>query len=118
MSDDRVTVAEYAELENDPDLSSAEADAIARTLRNSVPVVAVVEPWLADEKDLAGFENHGRIFAGGVRRESEKAWLVVQYTGDRKRKAWLPKSVTTLYERADDADLTSPQTRLGREIDA
>jgi len=117
MSDDRVTVADYADLEDDTDLSASEADAVARTLRDGVPVVAVVEPWLADEKDLVGRGNHERLFAGEVRRETEKAWFVVQYAGDGVDKAWLPRSVTTLYESTDGADLTSPQTTLGGEID-
>ena len=118
MSESRVTVARYADLEDDPDLSAREADAVARALRNGVPVVAVVEPWLANDKDLSGLDNHERIFVGTVRRESEKAWFVAQNTGDQLRKDWLPKSVTTLYDRTDDADLTSPQATLGGEIDA
>lgn len=118
MIDDIVTVSDYADLADDSDLSASEADAVARALRNGAPVVAVVESWLADEKVLTSIDSHDRIFVGTVRRESKKAWLVAQNTGDDYLKTWLPKSVTTLYESTGDADLSSPQTTLGREIDA
>jgi len=110
----KVVLAEtYADLEA-TDLSSSEADAVAGALRDSHETVVAVEPWLADEKDLLGYGRHDRLFAGRVEGESEKAWLLEQPGTDTQ--AWLPKSVTTLFEAIDNADLRTPQQTLGGEF--
>ena len=111
-SDDVILVKGYADLASDAKLRGDEPDVVARELQEYAGeddrIVAVLDEWLVDEKDLEGVDRHERVVSGRIEVETDKAYLVAQGRTDD----WLPKSCIRVYDAVDGADLTVPQHGL------
>ena len=89
-------------------LSNRQIDTIMAAFDDGVDAAIVIEKWAAD-KDLPTAEGCEAVYLGRVTRSTEKAWRFVS----EERAAFLPKSLTTLFENDLGADVESPQRRLG-----
>lgn len=111
-SDDMILVKGYADLASDVKLQGDEPDVVARKLQEYAGddgrLVAVLDEWLVDEKDLEGVDRHDRVVSGRIEAETDKAYLVAQGRTDD----WLPKSCIRVYDAVDGADLAVPQHGL------
>ena len=79
-SDDAIMVKGYADLASDAKLRGDEPDIVARELQEYAGdddrIVAVLDEWLVDEKDLEGVDRHERVVSGRIEVETDKAYLV------------------------------------------
>lgn len=112
MTDGVIVVKGYADLASDAKLRGDEPDVVARQLQEHAGeedrIVAVLDEWLVDEKDLEGVDRHERVITGRIEAETEKAYCV----GQGRTDDWLPKSCIRVYEAAEEADLSVPQHGL------
>lgn len=117
MAGDLVTVDSYGDLARRPELAGREVDVAAGQIADWPSddwVVAWLPQWLLEEKreetglqPVAGCET---IVAGEKQAETAKAVLVEADGGE----AWLPLSVITRFEPADDqVTIDIPQRGLG-----
>jgi hypothetical protein len=90
-------------------LTTRQVDRIAQAFGSGDEDCAlVIEAW-CDDKDLSQAEGVRHVYFGEVVRESDAAWRFA--TGGKV--AWLPKSVTTVFENAlDGRAIESPQRGL------
>ena len=111
-SDDVILVKGYADLASDAKLRGDEPDVVARELQECAGeddrIVAVLDEWLVDEKELEGVDRYDRVVSGRIEAETDKAYLVAQGRTDD----WLPKSCIHVYDAVDGADLAVPQHGL------
>jgi hypothetical protein len=117
MSKHQTVVSEYAELEADSFLRSAERDAVAREL-NEIGEradweVVVMEEWLIDDKAVESIPECYRVFSGRVERDTDKAVLLSQGQDED----WVPKSCSQSYVLAPGAEIDVPQHSLGAFAD-
>lgn len=107
---DRVTMVKgYADLLSHPKLRGDDPDIIARELQQHGHaddwLIAWVESWLVDEKDVEPVGRSDHIVSGRLDYETEKAYLLV----DGRDEIWLPKSVIRVFRAQDGADFEIPQ---------
>lgn len=88
-------------------LSNRQVDRIVAAFDDGTEAAVVIEAWAAD-KDLPTAEGCETVYLGRVTRETEKAW---RFASGLKA-AFLPKSLTTLFENDLGADVESPQRGL------
>jgi len=110
-------IESYGDLARNPDISGRDVDIVAGQIADAEPgddswVICHVPTWLLEEKreetgiqPVAGSDT---IVAGGIEAETDKAFLVEADGGE----AWLPKSVITVFEPAEDAEIDIPQRGL------
>lgn len=100
----------YADLISNPKLRGDDPDVIARELQDVDEdyLVARLPDWIVDEKDVDTAPGSDNVATGRVEHETNKAYLVAI----GRNEVWLPKSVIRVFEAADGADLTVPQTGL------
>ena len=89
-------------------LSNRQVDTIMAAFEDGVDAAVVIEEWAAD-KDLPTAAGCEAVYLGRVTRSTEKAWRFV--SGEQA--AFLPKSLTTLFENELGAEVESPQRGLG-----
>ena len=105
----RVVVETYSDLAaTKRGLSSRQVETIMAAFENGVDAAIVIEEWAAD-KDLPTAEGCEAVYLGRVTRSTEDAWRFVS----EEKAAFLPKSLTTLFENDLGADVESPQRKLG-----
>ena len=105
----KVVVESYSDLAaKKRGLSSRQVDTIMAAFDDGVDAAVVIEEWAAD-KDLRTAAGCEAVYLGRVTRSTEKAWRFV--SGERA--AFLPKSLTTLFENDLSAEVESPQRGLG-----
>jgi hypothetical protein len=113
MSKDIIVVKGYADLISDPKLRGDEPDVVAREIQehggDDDYLVAWVQDWIFDEKEIEPVGHSNHIISGRVDAEAEKAYLLV----DGRVEAWLPKSVIRVFRVAGDVDFEIPQSGLG-----
>lgn len=112
MSEDVTVVKGYTDLISDPKLRGDEPDVVARELQEygggDDHLVAWVQDWLFDEKDIEPVGRSDHIVSGRVDAETDKAYLLV----DGRVEAWIPKSVIRVFRIAGDVDIEIPQSGL------
>ena len=89
-------------------LSNHQVDTIMAAFEDGVDAAVVIEEWAAD-KDLPTAEGCEAVYLGHVTRSTRRAWRFV--SGEQA--AFLPKSLTTLFENELGAEVESPQRGLG-----
>ena len=89
-------------------LTGRQVDTIMAAFEDGVDAAVVIEEWAAD-KDLPTAAGCEAVYLGRVTRSTEKAWRFV--TGGKA--AFLPKSLTTLFENELGVEVESSQRRLG-----
>ena len=105
-----ILVETYSNLVAHDRLTSTQADVVARELLTGYAetVVVALDDWIPAEKDFDGHHRFPTLVTGEIDTETEKALLISE--GDVKD--WIPKSCACVFELADDADLSIPQSGL------
>ncbi|EMA42681.1 hypothetical protein [Halococcus saccharolyticus] len=104
----KVVVENYSDLAaTKRGLSNRQVDVIMSAFGDGVEAALVIEEW-ANDKDLPTAEGTAAVYLGRCVKSSEAAWRFAA----EGRVAWLPKSLTTLFENDLSADVESPQRGL------
>lgn len=105
----KVVVEQYSDLAAAKrGLTPRQVDVIVTAFNDGTEAALVIEEWAAD-KDLPTAENCRAVYLGRVVKSSEKAWRFAS----GKKVAWLPKSLTTLFENDLVGGVETPQRGLG-----
>ena len=105
----KVVVENYSDLAaKKRGLSSRQVETIMAAFEDGVDAAVVIEEWAAD-KDLPTAAGCEAVYLGRVTRSTEKAWRFAT----EEKAAFLPKSLTTLFENELGAEVESPQRGLG-----
>lgn len=108
----KVIVERYSDLTGKKrELTTRQVDTIVAVFNDGTEAAIVIEEWATD-KDFLTAENCRAVYLGRIVKSSERVWRFAA----GKKVAWLPKSLTTLFEDQLVSEVETPQCGLGDSV--